>query len=91
MTGADSTFGPSARRVAGACGWAIAAVGALVLLGWATDSTALKQVDAELPAMKALAALAIVALGIGDRAAGPGAPPPARERAGLACGRVRRR
>ena len=84
MTGADTTFGPSARRVAGACGWVIAAVGALVLLGWATDSTALKQVDAELPAMKALAALAIVALGIGIVLRAPERRSPARERAGLA-------
>ena len=85
MTGADTTFGPSARRVAGACGWVIAAVGALVLLGWATDSTALKQVDAELPAMKALAALAIVALGIGIVLRAPERRSPVRERAGLGC------
>ena len=52
MTGAQSTFGRTARRLAAACGWAVIALGALVLVGWIADSTLLKQIGADLPSMK---------------------------------------
>ena len=76
MTGSDSSLGPLASRLASACGWAVATIGALVLVGWLADLTVLKQVGSDLPSMKSIAAVALIAIGIGlvllARGEGPG-------------------
>ena len=86
MTGAESTFGPMSRRIATACGCAAAVVGALVIVGWATDTTLLKQVDPDLPSLKPLAALALILLGAAVVLLAPSEAPSPRHRAGVVCG-----
>ncbi len=85
MTDAQSTFGTKARRLAAACGWAVVVLAALVLVGWAADSTLLKQVGSNLPSLKPLAALALGALGGSVVLLAPLQEPGARHRAGVAC------
>ena len=88
MSGDESNFGPTARRLAAACGGAMILIAALVLIGWATGSTLLTQVDSSLPAMKPLAAVAIGILGAAIVLLAPGEGPSRRHRAGTCLGAV---
>ena len=88
MSGDESNFGPTARRLAAACGGAMILIAALVLIGWAAGSTLLTQVDSSLPAMKPLAAVAIGILGAAIVLLAPGEGPSRRHRAGTCLGAV---
>ncbi len=83
---AQSEFGTTARRLAVVCGWVLVALAAVVLAGWAADSTLLTRISSELPSMKAISAVAIAAIGAGLVLLAPAERSPARERAGLGCG-----
>jgi PAS domain S-box-containing protein len=86
MTAAESTFVPTARRLASAAGWVVIALGLLVLVGWAADSTLLVQISPDLPSMKALTAVSLIALGGALVLLAPAEDPGPRHRAGVACG-----
>ena len=86
MTDDGSTFGPTARRLAVACGLGMVAIGALVLVGWGIDSTLLKRISSGLPQMKPIAAVAIAAAGASIVLLAPAEGPGPRHRAGTICG-----
>jgi PAS domain S-box-containing protein len=84
MKGAESTFAPSSRQLAVACGWAVVALGILVLIGWAIDSTALTRIAPGLSPMRPLTAVALILIGAALVLLAPSDAPGARHRAGVA-------
>src|SRR3954471_20694622 len=59
----SDSFGPGARRLAGVCGWVVAALGALVLVGWAVDSDAITRIVPGMPQTRPLTALGLLLIG----------------------------
>ena len=57
MTGAQSTFGPTARRLAGACGWALIALGVLVVLTVYGEFRSISAAIERIPLLKQLDSL----------------------------------
>ena len=80
MKGAESTFAPSSRQLAVACGWAVVALGMMVLIGWAIDSTALTRIAPGLSPMRPLTAVALILIGAALVALAPSEAPGARHR-----------
>ena len=86
MEGAHRTFRPTARQIAGACGWAVVALGVLVLIGWAVDSSALTRIAPGMPSMKPLTAVAMILIGAALVLLAPAESPGARHRLGVGLG-----
>ena len=73
----------TARQIAGGCGWAVVVLGAVVLVGWAVDSTALTRIAPGMPSMKPLTAVAMILIGAALVLLGPASVAGARHRLGV--------